>query len=211
MLLRFQQPGAPSTAIVKLHVRDLGRLFNPLDYSPFWERDLAQDAASFIEAQFREKRAADVWQLHVYAHCAGCPHYAQERADCTADLQAALRHHYVRLAESARSACREQLRLGQLALLGGVALFVACSALRAMLAARIADLPSGFDEGISVLAWIALWKSVDLMAFGWVPHLKDRRLYERLARTQVTLHCEQSPACAALAAAAAASPHEPRG
>jgi len=47
-----------STASVSIHVRDLAQMFNSLDPSPFWDRDLDRAAAEFIEEEFRERRSA---------------------------------------------------------------------------------------------------------------------------------------------------------
>jgi hypothetical protein len=39
------------SATVNIHVRDVAQLFNSLDPSPFWDRDLDRDAATFIEEE----------------------------------------------------------------------------------------------------------------------------------------------------------------
>ena len=49
-----------TTASVNIHVRDLAQMFNSLDASPFWDRDLDRAAAEFIEDEFAEKRAAGI-------------------------------------------------------------------------------------------------------------------------------------------------------
>ena len=47
-----------SAATVSIHVHDLAQMFNSLDPSPFWDRDLDRAAAEFIEEEFRDKQAA---------------------------------------------------------------------------------------------------------------------------------------------------------
>ena len=91
---------AASTATVSVHVRELGRLFNSLDPSPFWDRDLDRAAAEFIEEEFRDRQSAGVWHLLVVAH---------EGEPSAADLQTAVESYYGRLANSARLAQREHL------------------------------------------------------------------------------------------------------
>ena len=44
-----------SSAVVRIKVRQLSQLFNSLDPSPFWDRDLDVEAADFIEAEFRDR------------------------------------------------------------------------------------------------------------------------------------------------------------
>jgi len=166
------------TATVSIHVRDLARLFNSLDPSPFWDRDLDRDAAKFIEEEFREKRRSDTWHLHVYT---------QDSQATATDLQVAIEHYYARLASSARFALREEIRIGQLALVVGATVFLTCMALRAILVARARELSWALDEGLIVIGWIALWRPVELLGYGWVPLLRQRRLYDRLSQIQVTV------------------------
>jgi hypothetical protein len=156
-------------------------MFNSLDASPFWDRDLDRAAAEFIEDEFAEKRAADVWQLHIHAH---------EGAASASDIQAAIEHYYERLEHSARLGLREQMRVGEIALLVGVVVFSVCISLRGVLASALHGLSRGLDEGLIVLGWIALWRPIEVLAYGWLPMYRKRRLYQRLARIRVSVRCE---------------------
>lgn len=63
-------------------------MFNSLDPSPFWDRDLDPTAAQFIEDEFREKLSAHTWHLEVHT---------LEGTGTAADLQPAVEHYYDRL------------------------------------------------------------------------------------------------------------------
>lgn len=174
------------TATVSVHVRDIGQLFNSLDPSPFWDRDLDREAASFIEEEFSEKQSADQWHLHV--HAAGGAASAQ-------DLQAAVENYYTRLANSARRDLREHLRTGQLALAGGVVVFVLSMGARGVLHQALHQPPPrALDEGLIILAWLALWRPAEVLAYEWVPLFRKRRLYERLAGIRVFVRSGTAPA-----------------
>ena len=200
---------AVSAATVSIRVRNLAQLFNSLDASPFWDRDLDTHAAAFIEEEFSESRSAALWHLHVHA---------SEGEDLARDLQPALEHYYTRMAHSAALRLREQLQLGQLALLGGLAIFLLSMSARRILASLS---PHGLSpllgEGLMILAWLALWRPVETLVYGWVPLYRRRRLYQRLAAVQVTVRMEQThpePADVAAhrhdtAVAAAAAPIPP--
>ena len=172
-----------SAATVSVRVRNLAQLFNSLDASPFWDRDLDVQAAAFIEDEFRENAAAAAWHLHVHA---------SEGGDLAADLQPALEHYYTRMANSTEVRLREQLRLGRLALLGGVGIFLIAMSARTILT-RVAShgLSPLLDEGLIILAWLALWRPIETLVYGWVPLYRERRLYLRLAAIQVTVRMEQ--------------------
>jgi len=182
---------AGTTATVRLHVRSLAQLFNELDPSPFWDRDLDPAAAQFIEDEFREELSAHTWHLDVHA---------LEEAELATDLQAAVEHYYVRLAGSARLRLRENLRVTQIALLGGTAIFLACMTLRQLLSGISAS--RFINEGLIVLAWLALWRPTEALVYGWVPLYRQRRLYQRLAGIRVTVRSE-----APIRASAEPAPH----
>lgn len=173
------------TATVSIHVRDLGQCLSSLDPSPFWDRDLDRDAATFIEEEFGEKRSAAVWHLNVHTH--------QESA-AGAELQKAVANYYTRLAGSTRRELHEHLRLAQLTLLAGIAIFLACMALRGFLLRELPTLPQILDQGLIILAWLALWRPAEMLAYDWVPLVRRQRLYKRLAKVRVFVRTEPAGA-----------------
>jgi len=173
-----------STATVSVHVRELARLFNSLDPSPFWDRDLDRAAAEFIEDEFRDKQSAEIWHLHVHV---------LEGDTSSTDLQRAIESYYGRMANSARLALREHLRLGQLALVGGLTIFLLSMGARGILGGVLGHLPVLLDEGLIILAWLALWRPAEALIYGWVPFYRNRRLYERLAGIKVFVRLSSSP------------------
>ena len=178
---RRPQRGA-SAATVSIHVRTLAQMFNSLDASPFWDRDLDRDAAEFIEEEFSEKLSAKTWHLHVYT---------QEGGALAADLQAAVEHYYERLADSARYHMRNEMRRGQLALLVGLGIFLVSMTIRAILAGLIkGGAPRMLDEGLIIIAWLALWRPAEWLVYGWAPLRRKRGLYERLAAIRVSVRTE---------------------
>jgi len=172
---------------VNIHVRDLAQMFNSLDPSPFWDRDLDRTAAEFIEEEFSEKRSAAVWYLHVHA---------QEGAASGKDLQEAVQNYYERLANSSRRALQDHLWMGELALAFGAAIFLACMGARGLLRSAFAALSPMLDEGLIILAWLALWRPAEVLLYEWVPLYRKRRLYERLAAIRVSVRPDGQSATA---------------
>ena len=170
-----------TAATVNVHVHSLARMFNSLDPSPFWDRDLDPAAAEFIEGEFREKLSTHTWHLHVHT---------LKEAGLATDLQAAVERYYERLAASARLQLREDLRVAELALLGGVAIFLACMTGRQVLSGLFDGVPRFLNEGLIILAWLALWRPTESLVYGWVPLYRKRRLYQRLAGIRVTVRSE---------------------
>jgi hypothetical protein len=202
LISRHRARRGASAATVSIHVRNLAQMFNSLDPSPFWDRDLDRDAAEFIEEEFSEKLSAKTWHLHVYT---------QEGGALEADLQAAVEHYYERLANSARYRLRNEMRRGQLALLGGLGIFLASMTIRSILAGLIhGGAPRMLDEGLIIIAWLALWRPAEWLLYGWVPLYRKRGLYQRLAAIRVSVRMEAAHTESARNEAAAAASPAPR-
>lgn len=172
---------AHSAASVSIHVRDLSQMFSSLDPSPFWDRDLDHNAAAFIEDEFSDKRSAGVWYLHVHT---------QGDSALAGDLQTAVENYYGRMATAVRRDLTEHRRMGHIALLVGVLAFALCMSLRELLVRFLGSPPQALSEGLIVLGWIALWRPTEMLAYEWVPIVRKRRLYERLAGVRVAVRSE---------------------
>lgn len=170
-----------NSATVSIHVREPAQLFNSLDPSPFWDRDLDRDAAGFIEDEFDEKHAAASWHLNVHV---------SHGAAVAADVQQAIESYYERLTASTRRQLREQLRLAGFALLVGIGLFLVCMGLRQFLQGALPETSWVIDEGLVILTWLVLWRPTETIAYEWIPLYRRRRLYERLARIRVSIRKE---------------------
>jgi hypothetical protein len=178
---RYHQRAGKS-ATVRITVRNLSHLFNSLDPSPFWDRDLDRAAADFIEDEFRDRQTEDPWHLLVQV---------QEGSTAGNDLQTALKSHYLRQANSARLALREHLWVAQLALCGGTLIFLLCMGGRALLSASTGMSPWA-EQGLVILAWLALWRPAEALLYGWVPFYRRRRRYDRLAHVRVAVRLSAS-------------------
>jgi hypothetical protein len=170
-----------SAASVSIHVRDLSQMFNSLDPSPFWDRDLDHNAAAFIEDEFSDKRSAAIWHLNVHT---------QANAALANDLQKAVENYYGRMASAARRELIEHRRLGHIALLVGLAVFALSITARELLLRAVTALPQVLGEGLIILGWISLWRPTEMLAYEWVPLVRKRRLYERLAALQVAVRSD---------------------
>ena len=63
--------------------------------------------------------------------------------------------------------------------------FLLSMGLRSMLGELLGRLPQILDEGLIILAWLALWRPAEMLLYGWVPLRRRQRLYERLMEIRV--------------------------
>lgn len=120
------------------------------------------------------------------------------------ELQQAIENYYGRLVGSANRELREHLLLGQLALFGGILIFFLSMGARQLLQGTLGQLPRILDEGLIILAWLALWRPTEVLAYEWVPLYRKRRLYNRLAAIRLAVRTE--PIAAANSQVRAPSP-----
>jgi hypothetical protein len=185
-LLRFtrwlpmqrQRRFARETAIVSIHVRDLSQLFHVLDPSPLVNRDIGRSAAEFIESEFRDKGAADSWQLRVFVSADFLSKH---------ELREAVKNHYSRQAYSADVVLREHFWMARLQLLGGIAIFAAATTARAVLRDLPMSVPIAFSDALAILGGLALWRPTEALLYEWVPLFRTRRLFQRLSKMQVSV------------------------
>ncbi len=182
MATRHGEDHSRSVAPVRVHVLELAQLYNSLDPSPFWDRDLDRNAAEFIEGEFRERPWTDTWHLIV--------HVRTGEADAQT-LQTALESYYDRLRTSARGELREHLRSARLGMLAGLTLFGIFMGVRALLRATLPALPTAVDEGLIILAWLTLWRPAETLAYEWLPLYRRERLYARLRAIRVSVQLER--------------------
>jgi hypothetical protein len=170
---------------VSVRLKRLGQLFNSLDPSPFRDRDLDKEAAEFIETEFRDKPRDHGWVLNLTA--------LDGESFSEHDVQEAVRHYYQRSVESMRQRTAERYRIGRLALALGLGVFLACMFGRQLLHDTVAGGgPSVLDEGLIVLAWIALWLPIEHFVYDIAPLIRERRFLERLVRLRVHVRMEKA-------------------
>ena len=174
---------------VHVRVRQLSQLFNSFDPSPFWDRDLDRSAAQYIEAEFDDRPRDHDWILEVVTE--------DDQQYRATDIQQALKVYYQRLAESTLRQQRRRVRAGQWAMAAGLVVFALSTVGRDLLSRRLSDgLPRLLDDGLIIIAWIAVWLPLEQLISDVLPMLRDRRFYARLAGVRVHLrHAkEKAPA-----------------
>jgi hypothetical protein len=179
---------APATAApdahghLRLAVRTHEQLFNSFDPSPFYEKDLDGDAEQFLVSWARE--------LHPHAALRLTLYLKESPAEPAPErwLVQAIHHHFAERARLARAELRSLLRQGRLSLLIGIAFLVACLSLAQAIAAHATGaVPQLFEEGLTIVGWVAMWHPLHLGLYEWWPLVQKHRLLRRMSRMPVEL------------------------
>lgn len=178
---------------IELRLRDVAQLFNTLDPFPFRERDLSPDAAEYIVdwAQGLPKTEQIKIVVHLQSDALA--------PGAASDIGSAIKGWFGSRARAESTAIRKLFRDGRLALLIGIAILSACLLLSWYIAQRSYG-PFGrvLQESFIIIGWVVMWKPAEIFLYDWLPFVRRRKLYRRLATSEVmVLH----------AAPAAKTPH----
>jgi hypothetical protein len=169
----------PSPAPIELRLRDVNEFFDPLDPSPFPERDLDGAAARFIRESMEDLGPGGdaVLVLHLPAG----------QLDQAPVIAQALRRYFVREREASERQLRQTTRFARFALLAGLAGMVIVVAISRALAAVAAagTLTAALAESLTIVAWVFLWRPTEVLLFDRWGIRQRIRLHERLAKLPV--------------------------
>jgi len=169
----------PPKPRILLRLRELAQLFNSMDPSPFYDRDLDADAEEFIMGWARELPAGRELELAISLSLPAA-------GDRSAEVEDAVRHYFSKRAEMKRLDLGQLMRRGRLSLCVGL-VFLATCLLLSQLAASLGSGPATqiLREGLTIGGWVAMWRPLEIYLYDWWPLFEDRRLLDRLARIRV--------------------------
>jgi hypothetical protein len=166
---------------IELRLRELAQLFNLMDPSPFYDRDLDAAAEEFIVSWAGELSSKE--EIELVVHLATAPDEKQAQG-----MEEAVRHYFANRADMKGRELRHLLRRGRVSLLIGFGFLAVCFAL-AEIGHRL--LPAGWNEfsemGLQIVGWVAMWRPLEIFLYDWWPIRKEQQLLERLGRMRVRL------------------------
>jgi len=188
------------TGLIEVKLTELNQLFNSMDPSPFHERDLDRNAEEFIISWAQEHPKQH--DLKLLVHLAKRPADDTDAQKLVADSVA---HYFEYRANMALREFKHLMREGRAALLMGLAFLAACQMLIIAffppplewddiawsmgMPMLPPELSTFFREGLTIIGWVAMWKPLEIYLYRWWPVLTLRRLYQRLSRMPVEVHC----------------------
>lgn len=156
------------------------QLVKPSTASPFPRRRLQEEAEDFII-----ERASGLTGTMTFA--ISLPGMHASTAD---DIREAIREHFAVRRKEAQKKLGGVRKLGWRTL--GIGL-VFLSVTIVLVEIMKHSLPAGnlatiVEQGLTVLAWVALWKPGELLLYEWIPFRRDARLFGRLENADVVFN-----------------------
>lgn len=173
---------ADSTSnIIQIKVDDVLQLFNTFDPTPFWDRDIDNDAEEFIVDWARDLPRRQPIQIVIYVRD------AQAQKFNSTQVNEALNRYFAYRANGISTRLKELFRIGRRSLAIGLAVLAACLMLSQIAATFLggSELGGFVGEGLSILGWVANWKPMEIFLYDWWPLAQRRDLYTRLSKASV--------------------------
>lgn len=168
---------------IELRVDTVAQLFHSLDPYPFRKRDLDKDAEDYIVGWARELDPDRPIGIVIYIP------EAQAQSKDASELPLAFANYFTYRAASADRELKELFRVGRRSLAMGMAILAACLLSAHFLAKRFFDEPieTLVEESLILLGWVANWRPIEIFIYDWLPIVRRRNLYRRLAAAAVTI------------------------
>jgi hypothetical protein len=171
---------------IELNLREIGQLFNSMDPSPFYEKDLDHDAEEFIESWAQEFPRHEPVTLVVHLKEFPAAH------DTRALIEQAVHHFFADRARLNQLELKRLLKTGRLSLFIGLSFLAVCTLVSELLAVWAAG-SAGWQilrEGLTIGGWVAMWKPMQIYLYDWWPLRRRGLIYRKLSR----MHVEVRPA-----------------
>jgi hypothetical protein len=180
----------PDPHLIELRVDEPRQLFDTLDPFPFRERDIDADAENYIVGWARELPTNAPWKLVIHLPD------GQPQESLSRELNTAFERFFRYRADAATIDLRELFRLGRASLLVGLTVLLG-SVFAAQQVSTVIGSPSLarlVEESLIILGWVANWRPLEIFLYDWLPIVRRRKLYRRLAEAKVSLRATKSKA-----------------
>lgn len=169
---------------IELRLRDLGQLFNSMDPSPFWEKDIDDDAETFI-VEWAEDFPTDQ-PVELVIHVEKAP-------DLLAHSQVtdSVHRYFEYQAERHRRRLRALFKQGRISLAVGLSFLGACLVISDLVHKYWSGPGSGFvAESFYIGGWVAMWRPLEVYLYDWWPIRRTVRVYNKLSEMDVHLRVD---------------------
>jgi hypothetical protein len=187
-----------------VRVAELKQLFDPMDPSPVYERDLDRRTEAFIIGWATEAPRNAPLAMRVHLASAG------GILDDVMPLRDAIHRYFQRRATATRRRLRDLFRQGRISLLIGILTLGTMLAF----AGYLDELSNGWSfgnllrESLIIGGWVAMWRPLEVFLYDWWPIRAQARLYDRLAVMPVDIVYEADKSLTACTKSPAAPPGE---
>ncbi len=179
------QPTTTSNGTITVPLRDIAQLLDP-DPAPFRQGIVTPEAEDYILRAAKKLPGNEPIRIVVDLP-GGTEPYAP------ADIADKITGHFRSAAEEETRDVRELFRYGRKALLIGVLTLSACLFLAWFFYEKLPQRPITrlMQESFVILGWVSMWRPIEIFLYDWLPHVRRRKLFDRLSDAAVVVKGER--------------------
>ncbi len=168
--------------LIEIDLLSIMQIFNSLDPSPFFEKQLDTDAEDYIVGTVNDFPKKTQFTIVIYL-----PKEFFNTDEARA-IPAAIRHHFEYKALETDRQFRQRARFGRFNLVVAL-VFLAFSLFVKYEILRIGNglLFYFISEAFTIAGWVALWAPVTLLLYELYPIIQTKKVYERIADMEIEI------------------------
>lgn len=176
-------PAPRGENLIEVNLETVDQLFNTMDPSPFYERDLDRSADEFIVSWAREYPMHEPVRLIV--HLKACP----PGTDAQAVIERAVHNYFGYKTALNEREFGQLLREGRISLLIGLSFLTICLSAGEFVVNH--GVPGGMvvRESLTIGGWVAMWHPLDICLYRWWPLRRTGRILRKLSEMPVEVRC----------------------
>jgi len=173
--------------LIELELSSLLQLFNTFDPSPFYEKDLDNDAEDYIVDTATDIGPGRPVKLVIYLPEA---EVEKENREVTA---AAIHNFFAFKKRETERDLRRTFRHGRMSLLIGMLFLALCVSARKLYSmfGFAGFWPEVFGEGLLIIGWVAMWRPIQIFLYDWWPIRQTIDVYRELETVPVDIRHRQ--------------------
>lgn len=177
---RYRKHG--ESILIEMKLNSLMQLFNSLDPSPFLEKDLDDDAETYIVDTAREFPLKTPMRLTIHLPP------EQIHKDTAESVGHAIHNYFDYKTQIADAELRVKLRQGRTSLAIGLLFLAACLSARQLVATLGHEtFYEILQEGLLISGWVAMWRPLQIFLYDWWPIRNMRSLYHKLSHIKIDI------------------------
>lgn len=174
------------TYLIEIRLSNVNQIFNSFDPSPFLEKDLDQDAESYIVQSVSELSLKTPLKLVFYLS-------KQGQDEETAILPEAIHNYFEYRKHNAARELRQILRQGRISLIIGLLFLGVCISISKLITLfSDSTFASILTEGLSIVGWVAMWRPLEIFLYDWWPIHRTEQVFDKLSRIKIEIRTDET-------------------
>ena len=166
--------------VIELVLRNVMRLFNSLDPSPFHEKELDPDAEEYIFNAVVDQPKKIPVKMAIYIPEESITGNTRE------SIILGIHNHFIYKSSVSDRELRRLFERGRLVLVIAIGILLMTLLARQILSTLEQDLLIRMaGEGFLILGWVTLWEPAYIFIYGWWPIVQKRRIYTQITTMEI--------------------------